>query len=381
MNIEDLKKYDEHNRNKKTKKRKIIISIITILLINIISICLICIFLNKDKSNSNKTENKNENTQVEKKKLSIVDEDSNKRPIAVMMDNNVGNESHAGLQESYINYEIIVEGGLTRIMAIFKDKDVSLIGPVRSSRHYFLDYSLESDCIYTHYGWSPYAEKDIPALGVDNINGLYDDDPFWRDKYIAAPHNVFTTTDKIYAYAAKKNYKTTTDNWNLLQYSTDEIDLSTPVGTKTEVNKETGKKEKVNIQNPELITANSISIPYSNYQTRSYKYDSTKKVYLRYMNEKPHIDKTTKQQLYYKNIIIMKVSNYQLDSYGRQDLKTTGTGEGYYITNGYALPLTWTKNSRSTKTKYTYGDGKEIKVNDGNTFIQIEPSKYSPAIN
>lgn len=380
MDIEDLKKYDEHNRNKKSKKRKIIISIITILVIMIISIFLVIIYLNKDKTNLNKTESK-QTTEVEKKKLSIVDEDSNKRPIAVMLDNNIGNELHAGLQESYINYEIIVEGGLTRIMAIFKDKDVSLIGPVRSSRHYFLDYSLESDCIYTHYGWSPYAEKDIPALGVNNINGLYDDDPFWRDKSIAAPHNVFTTTDKIYAYATNKNYKTTTDDWKLLKYSTDEVDLSTPIETKTEVNEETGKKEKVNIQNPELIVANSISIPYSNYQTRSYTYDSTRKVYLRYMNEKPHLDKTTKQQLYYKNIIIMKVSNSQLDSDGRQDLQTTGTGEGYYITNGYALPITWTKSSRSAKTKYTYSDGTEVKVNDGNTFIQIEPSKYSPTIN
>ena len=68
--------------------------------------------------------------------LSLIHIYSNQRPIAVMIDNNIGNGRHAGLQESYLNYEIIVEGGLTRIMAVFKDKDVSLIGPVRSSRHY-----------------------------------------------------------------------------------------------------------------------------------------------------------------------------------------------------------------------------------------------------
>ena len=130
-----------------------------------------------------------------------------------------------------------------------------------------------------------------------------------------------------------------------------------------------------------MIIANTIIIPYSNYQTRGYTYDSTRKVYLRTMNNQPHVDKTTHEQLYYKNIIIEKVSNSQLDSYGRQDLKTAGSGEGYYITNGYALPIIWTKSTRKSKTKYTYNNGEEIKINDGNTFIQIMPSRYSPTIN
>ena len=95
-------------------------------------------------------------------------------------------DSHSGLQDSYLNYEIIVEGGLTRIMAIYKDKDLAQIGPVRSSRHYFLDYALESDCIYTHFGWSAYAENDIRTLGVNNINGLYDSYPFWRSTHLYA---------------------------------------------------------------------------------------------------------------------------------------------------------------------------------------------------
>ena len=51
-------------------------------------------------------------------------------------------------------------------MAVFKDKDVSLIGPVRSSRHYFLDYALESDAIYAHYGWSTYAPVSYTHLDV-----------------------------------------------------------------------------------------------------------------------------------------------------------------------------------------------------------------------
>ena len=363
-------------KKKKITRKNIIIGIIFLIIILGMLGYIYVTYINKE------TPSKKQKKEPEKeeKKLTIVDEDSNQRPIAVMIDNNIGNGRHAGLQESYINYEIIVEGGLTRIMAVFKDKDVSLIGPVRSSRHYFLDYALESDAIYAHYGWSTYAQNDIKSLGVNNINGLYDEAPFWRDKTIAAPHNVFTSTEKLYAYAEQKDYDTTTTDWNLLNYTTDEVNLSAPISTTTQINPENGEKEKVPVTRDGLLTANSVVIPYSYYQTRSYTYDAERKVYLRFMNDTPHIDKSSGKQLYYKNIIIEQVRNSQLDSEGRQDLDTTGSGNGYYITNGYAVPIYWTKSSRSAKTIYTYSDGSEVEINDGNTFVQIMPTTFTPTI-
>ena len=77
------------------------------------------------------------------KKLQIVDEDSKSRPIAVMINNNHEAWPHAGLQDAYITYEILAEGGITRMMALFKDKDTEKIGSVRSARPYYLDYVLE----------------------------------------------------------------------------------------------------------------------------------------------------------------------------------------------------------------------------------------------
>lgn len=343
-------------RTKKKQKFQIILAIF-LLLLSIILIALYVIFINKEDQPTKKPQ---KTVEQSKEKLKIVDEDSNERPIAIMIDNNIGSAKHAGLQESYINYEIIVEGGLTRIMALFKDKNVSLIGPVRSSRHYFLDYALESDAIYAHFGWSTYAQRDMKVLGVNNINGLTDDKPYWRETTAVAPHNVFTTTEKIRNYAKTKNYSIETNDWKLLNYTTNKVNLNTTQDTQEATN-------------PELIMANKVSIDYSNYQNRSYIYDSQNEYYLRSMNGNAHIDKVSNTQLNYKNIIIEKVNNYNLDNEGRQDLTTTGSGTGYYITNGYALPINWTKSTRHAKTKYTYSNGTEIKVNDGNTFIQIVP--------
>ena len=333
------------------RKKKIIIAVgIVVIFLILVTIFYFLLSMKDTKFIEDKKVEIDDVTTVKKKNLTVYDAGSNKRPIAVMIDNNVGNNAHVGLQDAYLTYEIIVEGGLTRIMAIFKDVNTSVIGPVRSSRHYFLDYALESDAIYAHYGWSTYAENDIRALGVNNINGLYDNG-YYRNYQIAAPHNVFTSIEDLEKTASSKGYRTTSDDYSLLNYTPDDIDLSGKNG---------------------VINANNVSMMYSYNQVRSYTYDTANRYYLRYMNGIPHTDRDSGEGYHYKNIIIMKVNNSTLDSYGRQDLDTVGNGEGYYITNGYAIPITWNKGSRSGKTHY-YFEGSEIEVSDGNTMIQVVP--------
>ena len=357
-------------KNKKKTKKVILIAIFIILIVLVI---LGTLYYSRHKSKPNGM--KIDIKPIVEKQLTVFDEKSNKRPIAVMIDNNVDPDSHKGLQDAYLTYECIVEGGLTRIMAIFKDVNTSTIGPVRSSRHYFLDYALESDAIYAHFGWSKFAQNDIKSLGVNNLNGLYDKG-FWRDSHYVAPHNAFTSIEKIYSAAKGKKYRTTSDDWMALKYDVDQIYLEKKYTTKT--TNEEGKE--VTIISSDVKVANNISMTYSPSQKRSYIYNKDKEYYLRSTNGHKHTDATTKQQYHYKNIIIEKVKNKTLDSYGRQDLDTTGTGDGYFITNGYAIPIKWNKTLRKGKTTYTYKD-EEIKVNDGNTIIQVVPINNNVTIN
>ena len=123
----------------------------------------------------------------------------------------------------------------------------------------------------------------------------------------------------------------------------------------------------------DAIVANKVSIPYSNLTVSSYEYDPETKSYNRFVNDKAHTDYVTKEQYSFKNIITYKLGTSTIDSYGRLDLKNIGSGEGYYITNGYAIPIKWEKETRKSQTRYYYTDGTELKVSDGNTFIQIQP--------
>jgi hypothetical protein len=309
-----------------------------------------------------KDEDKNNDTKdpiveepiVEEPKLKIVDVESTTRPIAVMINNHpAARPHHAGLQDAYIMYEIIVEGGFTRYMAIFKDQTTERIGSVRSSRHYYLDYALENDAIYTHFGWSERAKSDISTLKIANVNGLYDSG-FWRDKTlgVATEHTAYTNISNIKQLASKKGYRAETNKELLLNYSIEDVNIDGYT---------------------DAVVANNVSIDYSYATNTTFVYDPVLRVYNRFVNDKAHNDAVTKKQYTAKNIIIAKVKNFSFDSYGRQDLTNVGTGNGYYITNGFAVPITWNKTSRSEQTVYKYIDGTEITVNDGNTHIQIQP--------
>ena len=288
---------------------------------------------------------------VEEKKVQIYQ--GNDRPIAVMIDNHNLAWPQGGLNEAYMVYEIIAEGGETRLMALFKGANVEKIGPVRSARHYFLDYAMENDAIYAHFGESPQAKSDMSKFSIHDIDGIAEDGTtFWRVKDKSAPHNAATSTEKLLQSAKNKNYRTTSTKESVLNYVTDEVNLENGQG------------------------AISVTIPHSTLQIVKYVYDEENKVYERYARNKSQKDWTSGKPVTTKNIIITFCDNYTLtdkENKGRQGLKNIGTFDGYYITNGKAIKIKCIKEDRDEQTRYEDLEGNEIKVNDGNTFVQICP--------
>lgn len=338
----------------KNKTVKILIIILVILILAAGGI--LAYKITKDK-NTEQTATEGEDNEnvltagVSDKKIKIFS--GKDRPIAVMIDNHNQAWPQAGLNKAYMVYEIIVEGGETRLMALFKGVNVDKIGPVRSARHYFIDYVMENDAIYAHYGWSPYAESDIKKYNIDNLNGITEStSTFWRVKDKSAPHNAVTSTTALLKAAKAKGYKTTSTKESVLHYVADEVNL------------DDGQE------------ALSVTIPHSQLQTVKYVYDSQNKVYKRYARNKAQTDWDTGDNITTKNIIITKCDNYTLDdseNKGRQGLTNIGTFDGYYITNGKAIKIKCIKEARNSQTKYQDLDGNEINVNDGNTWVNICP--------
>lgn len=350
-------------KQKNNKKVKVSVIVATISIILVIGVALLLLLGTKKDSTLPKITKKDSKTPTIESNLKIVDLNSKTRPYAVMINNlGVARPLQSGLQDAMIIYEMIVEGGLTRYMAVFQDQNTERIGSIRSARHYFLDYALENDAIYVHHGNSPQAAADFKTLNIDRIS-VDASKTGWRDKSlnVSTEHTLFTSIAKLNNGLGNKR-KTRNKDF-LLNYSETPIDLSTKEGA---------------------IKANNIEITYSGSVKTSYEYDESAQNYKRSVNGKAHTDYVTKKQYTFKNIITYQVSNTSLnDGSGkdRQTLDNIGSGEGYYITNGYAIPITWSKSSRSSQTVYKYKDGTEIDVNDGNTFIQIQPKGKNLIIN
>ena len=341
-------------RRQEKSKGKVKFLIIPLVIIIIAAGGFLAYKIMKDRENISEPVAEKENVivaPVEEKKVQIFS--GTDRPFAVMIDNHSDAWPQVGLQKAYMIYEIIVEGGETRLMALFKGANVEQIGPVRSARHYFIDYAMENDAIYVHFGQSPQAESDLKRYSINDINGIAEDGTtFWRVKGKAAPHNAITSSEKLLSSANNKKYKTTSTNQSVLNYTTDEVNLSDGQG------------------------AISVTIPHSDRQTVKYVYDEANKVYKRNARGKAQTDWTSGEAITTKNIIITFCDNYTLsdsENKGRQGLKNIGTFDGYHITNGKSIKIKCTKDSREAKTIYKDLNGNIIKVNDGNTFVNICP--------
>lgn len=292
---------------------------------------------------------KNPNNNIDKKEVQIFR--GNDRVIAVMIDNEEPAWPHSGLDNAYMIYEAIIEGGETRLMALFKGKSIDKIGPIRSARHYFVEYAMEHNAIYTHYGCSPKAESMIKSNSVNNINGITADTKIFY-RIGGGYHNVYTGMKNILQLATEKKYLTTSTDKPLYTIKAEDFDLAD------------GK------------SISDIYIKYSNLHNVSYKYDANRKVFLRSMRGRKDIDRETSNQYYAKNIIIIKANNYTIndgENKGRQEIEIVGTGTGYYITNGKYINITWKKDNAKSKTYIYNSIGQEIILNDGITYFQIVP--------
>lgn len=283
------------------------------------------------------------------------------RPVAVMIDNQ-GDKvlPQGGISQAQIVYEMLVEGNITRYLAFFWGTLPEMIGPVRSSRHYFLDYAMEYDAIYTHFGWSEYAKADIKKLKIQNINGLVNGDAFWDiTKDRGNWQDSFTSKERIEKQISVLKYRTEPKKAFPFQYN-DKLVIP-----------EKGEKA-VDI----FIKFDSIG------NSCGFLYDSETNVYDRIRMEKPQMERNTGKQVMATNIIIQEVASPLIanDREGRRNLKNIGSGDGLFITGGKVVSIIWSKNARDAQTTYTTVDGKPIILNRGQTCIEIVPTLNSAKI-
>ena len=261
-------------------------------------------------------------------------------PATVVINNHPSARPQSGLQQASIVYELLVEGGLTRLIAVYDTpiEDNFLIGPVRSLRTSFADLALEYDGVIAHSGYSQRTADYIRGMGLKQITSS---NYLWRDSSRSAPHNLYTDIEHLYQGA--------------------DIDL------------ESIMEEEVIIE--ELPSDNEegleIEIAYHSSNRVSYVYDEDEEAYLRFVNDNPQLDRETSKQYSAHRVILRQTSHQPIPGpVGLVDIQLEGEGEGYLYQGGKKYSITWAK-SGNEPTRYYHQNGELVDTRWGNTWIQV----------
>jgi hypothetical protein len=286
---------------------------------------------------------------------------SGKRPVAVMVNNLRVSLPQSGISEADIIYECLVEGGTTRLLAVFMNYEkVGVIGSVRSSRDYYLDLAQNHDAIYVHAGGSPLAYDNIQSRKINNLDGvnMYVPNMFYRDavrrQTMAMEHTLMTTGEKITAGIAYMKYRTEIKSgfenpFNFIDYRYRRKIVS-------------GSDAK-----HVIVTYNSAQFPQYIYQPMS-------NTYLRYQyNGIAHVDAgNNNKQLEFTNLLLVVCPHGDLnDEKGRIGINMVGTGTAYYVYGGKYEKLTWSKKTRDSAISFVSADGTPLIMNCGKTAVNV----------
>jgi hypothetical protein len=276
-----------------------------------------------------------------------------RHPIAVMIDDLRPARPQSGLNSASVVWQAPAEGGIPRYMAIFQDTMPKVIGPVRSSRLYYIAWAAEWRSAYFHAGGSPQALATLRSKGrgqyVYNGEAFRYSNTFYRLRTRAAPHNLYVDGPKLRNLAKKLGAKDQ-DYTAAWQFAPDAPLEARPYGG--------------------TIT---VSYPYNKI---SYKYDRDSNTYLRSVTgEAKQTDAADKVRIAPKNVIVMRMRFGPLNDghpgAPRLEANVVGSGPAWISTNGRTIKGTWKKTAMTKPTQFFDKDGNEVTLTVGQTFVQV----------
>lgn len=260
--------------------------------------------------------------------------------LGVKIDNSIDARPQTGLMKADVMYEIIVEGGITRFLAVFQSTDAERLGPVRSART--SDISLMAAYNNPLYAYSGGNDGVLDAIAVAPMNSLTESsnpEAFFRDESRFAPHNLYTRTAALYAAQA---------------------DSGVPIPQFT-------------FRQPGERAAPVRPISGVEFQigddTVSYTWNGSG--WERLTNGRPHVD-TTSGQVAPENVIV------QFTNYGPSpadarspDALTVGQGRAWVLTDGQLIEARWARSVATAPIQYLDAANQQIPLTPGRTWVAM----------
>lgn len=283
-----------------------------------------------------------------------IDPELNKRPVTgIMIENSPEARPQSGLKDAGVVFEAVAEGGITRFLALYQEAQPDYIGPVRSVRPYYLDWLQGFDAPIAHAGGSADGLAKLRADGVPDLDQFANGGSYMRVDSRYAPHNLYTTMAKL-----------------------DELNKSKGITSSTF---ESFPRKDEKASSAPTAKSMDFSLSTSLYNPH-YDYDASSNSYKRSLDNRPHTDEKSGQQLTSKVVIAMVMSKGANGIYSVYN--SIGNGKCFIFQDGVVSEGTWTKTSSKSQITFTDANGTTIKLNPGQTWLSMVDSSsdvsYAP---
>lgn len=275
--------------------------------------------------------------------------------VAVMIDDQQDARPQSGLSAASQVWQAPAEGGIPRYVALFSEGNPPAVGPIRSSRLYFIAWAAEWNAVYMHVGGSPQALALLRTAqgagkAVWNADEIRLGDTYmWRVKTRFAPHNVYSSATAMRGLVKAVHAPVSVNYAAHWQFAPD-----APID-----------------QRP---ASGSIVVPYLANRI-TYAYDPATNTYPRSVSvegKQFDVGPKTKVRIAPKNVVVIFMRFAPLnDAKHRLEAQFTGTGKAWIFTNGQLVRGTWSKKSMTAPTLLLGPDGQPITLTVGQTFVQV----------
>ena len=296
------------------------------------------------------------------------------RPVQVQIDNESTGRPQWGIQSADIVYEAEIEGGATRLSAIFNDTLPEKVGPVRSSRVYFQWIQNEWDSIYLHNGGaynkeSKYAYCKTADNGWDmNVNIDF------QFAHVVKKMEVAGSVSESIGWDEKLGYTLTNVKAAEEEYSYERTERD-PLF-----------KFDSNVDYSKYTDFTKVGIPFTGSSNGGdaqveYVYDKSTDLMTRYNFGDPFVEADTGDAVTVQNVIVQYVEESTIhDGADHQLIGMVGSGKAEFFVGGKHLTGTWEKADRHAGTVYKLDDGSDLVLKPGNTWIAVQRNTESISV-
>jgi len=298
--------------------------------------------------------------------LPVSDAVSRNRPVAVSLGNTrtaMPTNATNGISQADIVYEMLVEWGETRLLALFQDfSGANLVGSIRSIRPYTVHFAEAHDAILVHAGGSQPGMDELRARGFTSFNEVHGPgrSVFSRNRNripghtVEQYHSAVTSGSALTAGFSRYGTRTTSASSFVSPFAFTNNPI--PSG---------GSR------------AHNVTVRFSAQKSSSFTFDQQQTLYTMSQRGSVFRDANNGAPVTFTNLFILRVPTTYSNLYHgdrRLDMNTIGNGTGFFVSNGRVVDINWTRANLSSQFVFTLSNGGPVELGRGRTYIGIIPT-------